>query len=106
MKGDNTQQIVVMCVSLGGVMIATSPVIAPVIVIALVLFCLVTIAVDRSNIEVRRITNNTVSPLLTSLNEMRAGAAVIRGMRLSPFFTSRLSGFADEWGNMNFLFKS
>jgi hypothetical protein len=83
-----------------------APLVAPVTVCAFVLICLTIVAVDRSSREVRRISNNTVSPIISSVHEMRLGAPIIRVMNVLPFFTGRLATFADEWANMHYLFKS
>ena len=105
-EGDNFGQISMMCASLTGVMLVSSPVVAPVICVALVGFCIATVAVDRSNREVRRLSNNSVSPIISAMHEMRNGGPLIRAMGLQSFFRKRLAGYADEWSNFNYLFKA
>jgi len=46
---------------------------------------------------VRRIANNAVSPIMSTITELKSGAPLIRAMHLTPFFAQRQSEFVGEW---------
>lgn len=90
---------------LGMVMVQAS-LVAPICIVAIGCFGLSTLAVDRANREVRRISNNTVSPVLSIMAEMRQGSALVRAMKLQRCFTRRTAAHVDDWSRLFFLFKS
>ena len=63
---------------------------------------MVTDATGRSVREVKRLANNAVSPILSSVAEIRSGAAAIRAMALQPFFVTRQRGLVEEWAGLAF----
>ena len=50
------------------------------------MFCGGVVLIDRTNREVKRYGNSTLSPVLTNLSETVAGRAVIQATGLGPYF--------------------
>ena len=58
---------------------------------------------SRSSREVKRITNNAVSPMLSIIAELKLGAPTIRVMQLEKtgFFAWRIARAAEAWAGHN-----
>ncbi len=88
---------IVLC---GLVMVIARPTMTVLTPVVVFFFSLVLLAVDRSNREIKRLANNAVSPLLTSVREIRVGAALIRAMGFGEFFSSRLAKHVEAWAGL------
>ena len=75
-------------------------------IVALLVFCYATRLADISIRELRRIAINAVSPIMSSVNELKNGTPIIRAMRLQPFFTRRQSLHVEEWTRKNYYVRA
>jgi len=79
------------------------PQISPMIFVGLVVYALVVVAVDRTNREAKRESNNAMSPVLTGLAEVTEGQALITVMGLQSFFVRRDCRAVDYFIRYNFF---
>ena len=94
---DGFVQMAMMGLVLVCTIVAAANMLAIVAAIAIFLFALVTVAADRSCREVKRLANNAVSPVLTTIGECKAGAALIRLHGAARFFAGRQSSYVGRW---------
>ena len=71
----------------------------------LLLYALLDVA-DRSAREVKRLANNSQSPILSTLNEMKQGAALVRALHLESFLATRMRGCVARWSGLSFQHKA
>lgn len=103
MDMDNVLQMIFMVGTLVGYIAAASWVLCLAAIGIFFLFCVSTVVADRAVREVRRIANNAVSPVMSTISEFKAGAALMRAMELTPFFAARQSAFIGEWSHISYM---
>ena len=95
------QQIATLTVLLGMICVIVPPVI-PVVVVSCVAYWLVVVVVDKSNREVKRLGNNAMSPVLSTVGEISEGRLILRAMGLSPAMRSKFIGNYDLLTKYNY----
>jgi ABC-type multidrug transport system fused ATPase/permease subunit len=100
---DDMFQFAGMLMALCGMMCVLVPQITPVVVVGLVTYVLLNMAVDRTNREAKRESNNAMSPVLTGLSEVVEGQALIRVMGLDDYFVRRDCRAVDHFVRYNFF---
>lgn len=103
MSLDNTVQLIATLVVLCGFVVVNAGWLFVVLFFPLVLlYAWLVLLGDRALREVRRIANNSASPVSSSVAETKRGAPIIRAMGVRVFFTERSSGFIQIWLTNNF----
>ena len=102
---DTLIQIVGMCTTFFVYIVASSWILLAVGLVVGVVFAALTWVADCSTREVRRIATNAVSPIMTTSSEAKSGAALIRCMGITPFFSRRQAGFAEAWAHVTFIMR-
>jgi ABC-type multidrug transport system fused ATPase/permease subunit len=100
---DDVFQFSGMLLALCGTMCVLVPQISPVILIGLVVYGVQVLAVDRTNREAKRETNNAMSPVLTGLAEVVEGQGLVRVMALTDYFVRRDCLAVDHFVRYNFF---
>ena len=103
---DGFVQMAMMGLVLVCTIVAAANMLAIVAAIAIFLFALVTVAADRSCREVKRLANNAVSPVLTTIGECKAGAALIRLHGAARFFAGRQSSYVGRWASLAYYVRA
>jgi ABC-type multidrug transport system fused ATPase/permease subunit len=103
---DNVVQFALTLVVLALVLVALIPFVAIALVVSMPVFVFQTIAVERSNRSVKRMANEAMSPVLSTISECASGRSTIAVMRLQPFFTKRFHAQVDEFNRFNFVSSS
>ena len=78
------------------VMVLVPPVIALILGVAPI-FVLVVEAVDRSNREMKRMSNSAMGPVLSNVQEALHGRVLARAMALEPYFIERHHRLVDTF---------
>jgi ABC-type multidrug transport system fused ATPase/permease subunit len=103
---DNVVQFFLTLVALSAVLVVLIPPVAAVLVFAIPVFVLQTVAVDRANREVKRMANEAMAPMLSTIGECVSGRSTIAVMRLQGFFTKQFYLQVDEYLRYNFVSSS
>ena len=79
-----------------------------VLALSVLLYVVQISAIDRPNREIKRMANNSNSPLLTTLSEVSstAGRDLIRVMGLLPMYAQKFEGHIDQLNTFNFVSSS
>lgn len=96
---DDVFQFTFLLLSLAIVVCYVVPELVPVIFLGLALFCWQVVAVDRSNREVKRYANQSLSPILSNISETIDARELIRCMQLEEFFCKRHYTHVDRYSN-------
>jgi len=80
------------------------PQVIGVVVLGLCLFAWQTVAIDKSNREVKRYSNQALSPIITNLSETVHARDMIRSMKLGGFFSERHYTHTDTY--VSFIYMS
>ncbi|GBG27380.1 ABC transporter, putative [Hondaea fermentalgiana] len=94
---DDVFQFVFLLLSLAVVVCYIVPELVPVIFVGLALFIWQVVAVDRTNREVKRYSNQSLSPILTNISETIDARELIRCMQLENFFKLRHYSHVDRY---------
>lgn len=100
---DNMLQFTFIVVSLVIVVSIIVVEIIPAFAIGIVVYALSVTAVNRSNREAKRETNNAQSPMLTTMAEAVNGRLIIRVMGFEDYFLSRQIEHVDAWNRFNYF---
>eukprot|EP00941_MAST-03F_sp_MAST-3F-sp1_P003806 g3806.t1 len=98
---DDAFQFAFLLLCLFSVIIILVPEMVTLMVPNLVIYYYAVIAVDRTNRECKRESNNALSPLMTCVSETAAARALIHSMNLGNFFRKRQGGNIDTWVRYN-----
>ena len=100
---DNAVQMTLLCVVMIVLVMVVAPMLAPFGIVALLAYFVVLVMTDASSREVKRITNNAVSPMLSIIGELKLGAPTIRVLQLTKtgFFARRIARAAETWAGHN-----
>jgi ABC-type multidrug transport system fused ATPase/permease subunit len=79
------------------------PPISIAIAVGFICFMFQYVAIDRSNREIKRMTNSAMSPILTNMSEICRARFLIRTMELGAFFHARHCRFADYFNRLNYF---
>ena len=92
-----------MLVSLSVVVSVLVPYNLAVFFVGFLLFAWQVVILDRTNLEVKRYTNQALGPVLTNLGETIDGRKLVKVMRFNNFFSRRQQRFVDRFvGNQFF----
>uniref|UniRef100_A0A7S3LJ39 ATP-dependent transporter ycf16 n=1 Tax=Aplanochytrium stocchinoi TaxID=215587 RepID=A0A7S3LJ39_9STRA len=94
---DDCFQFFFMLLALSGVVIVIIPYLLPALLFGAILFGFEVVALDRSNREVKRYTNQALAPVLTNISETVSARGLIQAMNLGPFFSARQEVFVDRF---------
>ena len=100
MLSQDVDTFVQMCATALGFLVyiaATSWELAVVAIALMSLFAGITWVADTAVREVRRIANNAVTPIMSTIGEVKAGTALIRCMHFAPFFGRRQAEHVEAW---------
>ncbi|KAL1500520.1 hypothetical protein AB1Y20_013176 [Prymnesium parvum] len=103
---DNLMHMTFQFLVLIGYVVSTSSVLAFAAALMLALFSLATYAGNRTIRELRRMVNNAVSPVMSTISEVKAGAPIIRPMKLHDFFRQRQSANVTEWTVLSYFMRA
>lgn len=106
MFGDNVLQFFLTLVALCTVLVTLIPLVAVALLAGMPFFLLQTIAVEKTNREVKRMANAANAPILSTITECSGGRSTIAIMRLEPYFNNKFQRQIDEYNRFNFLSSS
>ena len=81
---------------------AIVPLVAPVVGVSCCIYWLVVVSVDKSNREVKRLANNSMSPVLSTIGEITQGRLVLRSMGLTSSVKSKFTSHYDLLTKYNY----
>ena len=98
---DNTFQMSSSLLMLCGlVAVVARPLMTALVPVTLVTWGVLLLVIDRNNREVKRLSNNAVSPVLSSVYEIKLGAPIVRAMGFAPFFARRAAAAIERWASL------
>lgn len=79
------------------------PIIIPILIFGISIFFFEIVAIDRTNREVKRYTNQSLSPILTNLSEAVDGREIIRGMNFQNYFIQRHYSYVNRYTTNTYM---
>eukprot|EP01061_Rhynchopus_euleeides_P041398 TRINITY_DN719_c2_g1_i1.p1 TRINITY_DN719_c2_g1~~TRINITY_DN719_c2_g1_i1.p1 ORF type:complete len:1683 (+),score=473.23 TRINITY_DN719_c2_g1_i1:573-5051(+) len=95
------QQLATLAVLLGMICVIV-PTVIPVVVVSCIAYWLVVVTVDKSNREVKRLGNNAMSPVLSTVGEISDGRLILRAMNLAPSMNRKFVRHYDRLTKYNY----
>lgn len=99
---DNLVQIFCNLIVLLALLVVAVPFMAIIVALIMVVYGFLLVAVDRSARDVKRISNNALSPLLSNAAEAVQGRDVVISMKCTTFFEARHRLATDEYARATF----
>ena len=103
---DNVIQFALTLAALSLVLSVLIPPVAVVLALAAPIFVVETIAIDRANREVKRMANEAMAPVLSTVGECVSGRSTIAVMQFQNFFSRQFHSQFDEYLRFNFVSSS
>jgi ABC-type multidrug transport system fused ATPase/permease subunit len=95
-------QLVFMCIAFAVGMLIVVPQLIVVIIISAPILLYVTRTVEASVLELKRLTNNAMSPVMTNMAEVSQSRLLIHTMALAPMFIARQNAAFDTYNRINY----
>eukprot|EP01046_Picozoa_sp_COSAG06_P051082 COSAG06_NODE_8253_length_2223_cov_1.679379_2_plen_483_part_01 len=99
---DANAGLIVQTIALLVVIIVAVPPMLPVIMLSAVLYVFQVKATDRGLRDIKRASNNALSPVMSNVSETLNGRVVIRAMQCEPYFIKRHEDAMDHYTRMDF----
>ena len=103
---DANAGLIVQTIALLVVIIVAVPPMLPVIMLSAVLYVFQVKATDRGLRDIKRASNNALSPVMSNVSETLNGRVVIRAMQCEPYFVKRHEDAMDHYTRMDFASQS
>jgi ABC-type multidrug transport system fused ATPase/permease subunit len=100
---DNMSSFIFSILVLVGVVVYLVPPLAAAVLIGIVVYAMLVVAADRTNREVKRMANNAMSPVLSTMTEAVEGRLLLRQMGFTEVIMQRQAVHVDSFNSKNFF---